>query len=81
MVVRERLWQNGVTEIKRIDPRTGEARDTEIHPTTAAERAALAQQAVPATLHLTAPIDLDTLRRQQAATVLSRDATMAPGRQ
>lgn len=66
-IVRERVFQNGVTERFTLDPRTGDITDFEAQrgPKPAAAGAAPAMPKI-------TPIDLDTLRGNRAAPAASR---------
>ena len=66
LLVRHRLWQNGVLETKRLDPRTGEAVETDSHASTPAERAAMERDVPAKALNIVAPINLDALQPHPA---------------
>jgi hypothetical protein len=61
-LVRERTFQNGVTERYRLDPRTGEVLEF-----SAQRSAAATAKPPPAAVSAFAPIDLDALRANRAA--------------
>ena len=67
MIVRERVFQNGVTEKYTLNPRTGDIVDFE------AQRGSKPAKSNAATgMPKITPIDLDTLRENRAASAANR---------